>query len=98
VDDFPFGGVVDPRDVAYEAQADQVRVEVWEGVAPGHGGTCTAYAGPIEHLAAILAWQQDNPTLHINVGVTVRFNAQVVLVKVAQHSATAADNLSKSAE
>ena len=96
--DFPFGAVVDPRDVTHEAQADQVRVEVWEGVAPGHGGMCTTYAAPIEHLGAILAWQQNNPDLQVNIGVTVRLNAEVALVKIAQYSGGGPQDPADSAE
>jgi predicted TIM-barrel enzyme len=88
--ELPFGEVIDPRDVAYEATAGQVRVEVWEGVSPTHGGTCTTYAAPLARLADALAWQRANPALQVNVGITVWFNAEVLLVTVAPHSAVRA--------
>jgi hypothetical protein len=81
--DFPFGQIVDPRDVTSEADADQVRVEVWQGRTPTEGGTCTTYAAPIERLADALRWQQANPDQEVNVGVTVRFGDQLILVTLS---------------
>lgn len=83
--DFPFGEIVDPRDVTAEAQADQVRVEVWQGRRATQGGTCTTYAAPIERLADALAWQKANPDLEVNVGVTVRFGDQLILATLSAH-------------
>lgn len=85
--DFPFGAVIDPRDAMYEAQADAVRVEVWEGVTSTAGGMCTTYAAPIERLADALGWQRDNPTLHVNVAVSTHFDGQVLLLIVSPHTA-----------
>lgn len=81
--DFPFGRIVDPRDVTSEADADQVRVEVWQGRTPTEGGTCATYAAPIERLADALRWQQANPDQDVNVGVTVRFSDQLILVTLS---------------
>lgn len=85
--DFPFGAVIDPRDTTHEAEADAVRVEVWEGVSSTEGGMCTTYAAPIERLADALSWQRDNPALHVNVGVSTHYDGQVFLVMVSPHSA-----------
>lgn len=81
--DFPFGQVIDQRDVTSEAEADQVRVEVWQGRTSTEGGTCTTYAAPIERLTDALRWQQANPDQEVNVGVTVRFGDQLILVTLS---------------
>jgi hypothetical protein len=80
----PFGVVVDPRDVSSEAEADEVRMEVWTGVAPGHGGTCTTYAIPLERLTDALAWQRSHPELQITLGITTRLNGEVVLLTLVR--------------
>ena len=85
--DFPFGTVVDPRDVTQEADAEQVRVDVWEGVSAGWGGSCTTYATPIERLSDVLAWQRSHAGLHVDVGVTARLNGEVHLISIVRTAA-----------
>lgn len=86
--EFPFGEIIDPRDVAYEADAEHIRVEVWEGASPSQGGQCITYSAPMDRLADVLAWQHGNPSLQVNVGITMKFNGERILIRIAPRSKT----------